>query len=477
MRHEELCKGIIANVGGKENVVSVRHCMTRLRFKLHDTAKADTEAMKALAGVINVVDAGGEYQVVVGAEVDDIFKVLVKLGGFEAEAPLDVNEGDAKEKSDPVSRFLAMISQIFQPVLGVMMAAGAIKAILVVLKLTGVLPETDSTYVVLSAIGDAIFYFLPVAIGYTSARRFGMKPMYGIVLGCVLVYPTLVSLSSADPLYTLFQGTVFESNVQATLFGIPLVLRSYSSTVIPIILIVWFASKVFHFLTEHLPALIRSIGVPFITLLVSSCLGLAIIGPVAAIIQDCITQAVLFLIGINPGFAGLLLGTFWSIIVMFGLHWGVIPLFALNVATYGYDVINPLIFSGCLGSMGAMVGLIIRTKSAEERANVLVPALVSTFFGVNEPCLYGVLVPRKKVMWASFIASGVGAAIAGFCGAKLWSFGPNGILGLPCFINPAGIDMGFIGLALGGVATFVIAMIATLYLGADKDPATVKGDR
>ena len=176
------------------------------------------------------------------------------------------------------------------------------------------------------------------------------------------------------------------------------------------------------------------------------------------------------LIGLNAGIAGLVLGSIWSVLVMFGLHWAVIPFFAINVAAYGYDIINPLIYAGAFASMGSVIGVIIREKSLDERS-IEIPALISTFFGVNEPTLYGVLIPRKKVMLTCFLSAGIGGAIAGFSGAKLWAFGASGIFGTPCFINPAGVDAGFIGLIVGAAAAFVIAMVTAMAIGAKRDDA------
>lgn len=309
-------------------------------------------------------------------------------------------------------------------------------------------------------------------MGWSASKKFGIKEIYGIILGACLTYPSIIALSGVEPLYTVFAGTIFESNVAAEFLGIPVIvpMQTYASSVIPVILIVFVGSKIFKFLNKHLPAMIRSFFVPFITLMITVPLALVVIGPIAMFIQDLLGEGVKMLIGFNPGIAGLILGTFWSVLVMFGLHMAVIPLFALNVAQFGYDIINPLIFSGALASMGAVLGIILRTKSVTEK-NICVPALVATFFGVNEPTLYGVLIPRKKVMISCFVAAGIGSMITGFCGAKLYEFGASGPLGLPCFINPNGIDMGFIGLCIGAVASFVIALVAALMIGDKKDVA------
>lgn len=472
MKYQELCETIIEKVGGKENVRDVSHCITRLRLHLVDESKADTAGLKATSGVIDVIQSGGQYQVVVGAMVEAIYNDLVQIGGFNAQPALDVDEGDLKEngkKTDPFTRLLGVVSEILQPVLGVLMAGGFIKSMLALCSVAGWLSDTSYTYIVLSAIGDSVFYFFPLIIGWTSAQKFGLKPVLGMALGGVLVYPTLVALMDVGPISTIAAGTVFESSVYGDIFGIPLVMQSYSSTIIPAIFIVWMASKLHKALSSALPALVSSFLSNILTLFICGIVGLLVIGPVTTILSNVVAAIIMALINFQPAIAGFVIGTFWSLLVMFGLHWGIIPLWFLDVATYGYDVINPLVFAGGCAIIGAVIGVIIRTKNGEENAGVNVPALVSSIFGVNEPALYAILIPRKKLMWATFISAGIGGAIAGFAGAKLYSFGASGPLGFPSFINPAGIDAGFIGLALSGVVACIVALVLALIIGTKKD--------
>lgn len=470
MKYEQLCKDIIANVGGTDNVNSVTHCITRLRFKLKDEQKANTKALKAMDGVMEVIQTGGQYQVVVGTKVDEIYKDLLIVGGFSAQTPLEVNEDAGEKEGGILSRFLILMSGIFQPILSILMAGGMIKALLKLAVLAGWMQDASGTYIILSAVGDALFYFFPVAIGWSSAKKFGIKEIYGITLGACLTYPSIVALSSQEVLYTVFTGTMFEATVFTEFLGIPVILPAtgYASSVIPIILIVFFASKVFKFLNAKLPAMIRSFFVPFLTMLITVPVGLIVIGPIAMALQGILGQIINMIIGFNTGIAGLVIGSLWSILVMFGLHMPIIMMFNVNIATYGYDVINPLIFSGALASMGAVLGIIIKTKSVKEK-NIAVPAFFSSFFGVNEPALYGVLIPRKKVLITCFLSAGIGSMIAGFCGSKLYAFGASGPLGLPCFINPNGIDMGFIGLCVGAVISFILALVCALIIGDKKD--------
>ncbi len=445
MKYQQLCDGIIAKVGGRDNVLDVSHCITRLRFHLKDESLAQTDELKAMKGVVDVIQAGGQYQVVIGATVESVYNELVQIGGFDAKPALDIDEGDNVKKGDPFSRLLAIISEILQPVLGVLMAGGFIKSMLALCTVAGWLAKDSNTYVTLSAIGDSVFYYFPLIIGWTAAKKFGLKPVMGMALGGILVYPTLVALMGGDPLYTLGTGTVLESNVYGDIFGIPLIMQNYSSTILPAIFIVWIASKVHKFLSGALPALVSSF------------------------FSNIVAQIILALINFQPAIAGFVIGTFWSLLVMFGLHWGVIPLWFIDVATYGYDLINPLVYAGGCAIAGAVLGMIIRTKDSEENAVINIPALVSSIFGVNEPALYAILLPRKRLMWATFISAGVGGAIAGLMGAKLYAFGASGPLGFPSFINPAGIDSGFIGLVISGLVAFILALIAAMVIGTKKD--------
>jgi len=476
MKYQKLCEDIIANVGGRDNIIGVTHCVTRLRFKLADVGKANTEALQNMDGVMKIIQTGGQYQVVIGTHVDAVYREFIQIGGFDNQVAKNTKqtEKDTEEKKGLLSRFLILMSGVFQPVLMIMMASGMIKALLTLGSLTGFMAKTDGTYIILNAVGDAVFYFFPIALGWSSAKKFGLKEIYGIVLGACLVHPSIIGLTSGEPLYMLFAGTAFENTVFTTFLKMPVLLpvQSYAGSVIPIILITWVGSMIYKFLNAKLPSILRSFFVPFLTLIITVPLALIVIGPIAMLLQDLLSQLIQFLVGLNPGIAGLLLGAFWSVLVMFGLHMAVIPLFALNVAQYGYDIINPLIFSGALASMGSVLGIIIKTKDVKEKG-IAIPALVSTFFGVNEPALYGVLIPRKKVMISSFAAAGIGSAVAGFAGAKLYEFGASGPLGLPCFLNPAGIDGGFIGLCIGAVISFAVALVAAMIIGDRKDAENV----
>lgn len=471
MDYKPLAKEILTNIGSKNNVQSITHCVTRVRFVLKDESKANDEIIKDLDGVLDVVKQGGQYQVVIGPSVGSVYDAILDVAKF----PADIISGNAvaenadkEEEKGFLNKALGLISSIFIPVLGLLSGAGMIKAILSLCTVTGLLTDKSGTYIILSALGDTLFYFFPVVIGWSAARKFGLKEIYGVTLGAFLVYPTLVTAASSTAVTTIFKGTIFALKYKMTFLGIPVALQSYSSTVIPIIIIVWFASYVYKYCDKVVPDVLKMVFVPFFTLLIAGIVSLIIIGPIAMILQNILSDTVLWLVGLNKGIAGFLLGFSWSILVMFGLHWAVIPFFAIDVAHYGYDVINPLIFAGGLAVLGSAVGVAIRARD-ERVKSMSVAAAISAFFGINEPALYGVLIPRKKILLTSFLAAGIGGAIAGFSGSKLYSFGASGILGLPCFINPKGIDAGFIGLCISGVVAFGFALITALVIGAKKD--------
>lgn len=231
MKYEQLARDILRLVGGKENVISVVHCITRLRFQLKDEMKADTETLKNLDGVITVMKSGGQYQVVIGNHVPDVYKAVVSIGGFQSSQSVQ-----DEKKQNMFNRFIDVVSGIFTPTLGVLAATGMIKGFVALFVSLGWLNSSSGTYHILYAIGDSLFYFFPIFLGYTASQKFGGTPFIGMAIGAALVYPTLANLTSGKALYTLFSGTMFESPVYITFLGIPVILMTYSSSVIPIIL-------------------------------------------------------------------------------------------------------------------------------------------------------------------------------------------------------------------------------------------------
>lgn len=474
MRYEQLAKDIIYNVGGKENVNSVTHCITRLRFKLKDESKANTDVLKNMDGVVTVIKSGGQYQVVIGNHVPDVYKDVVEVGGFNNESSSDDNE--VKEKTSLFNSFIDVISGVFSPILGLLVATGMIKGLTALFLALGWLSKTSGTYEILNAIGDSLFYFFPIFLGYTSAKKFKLNHFTGMVIGAALVYPALSGLTAGDPLFSLFQGTIIESPVYITFLGIPVILMTYSSSVIPIIIANYVASKVERGFKKIIPDVVKTFLVPFCTILVVIPLTFIVIGPIATWAGQIIGSITLGIYNFSPLVAGLFIGGFWQVFVIFGLHWGLIPVAINNISMLGYDTILAMSFAASFAQIGVVLAIWIKTRDRKLKS-LCIPAFISGLFGVTEPAIYGVTLPRKKPFILSCIASGVGGAIIGVMGTKQYIIGGLGIFGIPSFIDTSvGIDRAFYGALIAMVIAFVLGFLL-LCLTGFKDENLNGGDK
>lgn len=469
MKYEQLAKDIIENVGGKENVISVVHCITRLRFQLKDEGKANTEVLKNMDDVVTVMKSGGQYQVVIGNHVPDVYKAVVAVGGFEAAKPEGADAGE-KDKN-LFNRFIDIISGIFTPILGVLAATGMIKGFAALFVSIGWISDKSGTYQILYAIGDSLFYFFPIFLGYTASKKFGGNTFIGMAIGAALVYPTLANLTSGKALYTLFSGTMFESPVYITFLGIPVILMSYSSSVIPIILAAYFGAKVENWFKKVIPDVVKTFLVPFCTLLVVVPLTFLVIGSIATWAGKLLGQGTVAIYDLSPIIAGLLLGGFWQVFVIFGLHWGLVSIAINNMSTMGVDPILAMAFAPSFAQIGAVLAVMVKTKQ-QKLKTLSVPAFISGVFGVTEPAIYGVTLPPKKPFIISCIAAAIGGAITGVFDSKMYMLGGLGIFGIPSFISPTeGITLGLWGMIIAITVAFILGFILTFLFGFSKTSA------
>ena len=471
-QYHELAGEILKNVGGIENVKSVRHCITRLRFVLKDEKIANDDVISNLDGVIQVMKAGGQYQVVIGAAVDDVYEELVsgyKVPGVGAVAAGDEPEEAEDGKSKNVFNMLMdTVSGSMAPTLMPLAAAGMIKGLLALCIAMGWLTADSGTYMIWYSISDGFFYFLPIILGYTAAKKFGCNEFLGMALGAALVYPAMVNLSaSAEVMGTLFEGTAFQMSYYNTFLGIPVILPAsgYTSSVIPILIAVWAASKLERGLNKVVPQLIRSMSVPFLCFAIMAPATYLIIGPVASMISGVLTLITETLINIpvaGGAVVGMVVGGAFSTLVMFGLHWAVIPIMLNNIAMLGYD---PLMAAASVGGfVGVSQGLsvILRTKSDKTR-NVAIPATISQFFGVGEPLLYGIQLPSRFLFVQNIVFSAIAGLVMGALNVHAYSMGSAGLFGIPTFMDPTGADTSNIVFYLGTLAVImVIAFVFTM---------------
>lgn len=460
-KYEALAKDIVKNVGGKENVAGLVHCITRLRFTLKDEGKANDDILKNMDGVVTVMKSGGQYQVVIGNHVPEVFEDVMALLDLKDEIPAEEN----KKSGKLLDRAIDVVSGIFQPILGIMAACGMIKGLNTLFVTLGLYSATCGGYMIINAAGDALFNFLPLFLGYTAAKKFKLKPMLGLAIGAAMCYPAIQSstLSAAgDAAYTLFKGTMFASPVYIDFFGIPVISVDYTGTVIPVILAVWFASKCEKLFNKFIPDLVKFFFVPMLTLLVTLPVSVLLLGPVATFGSTLISEFTLAVRSVSPLLAGGIVGLTWQILVIFGMHWGFIPVYINNVMTLGYDNVMMPFFACTFATSAVVLAMFFKTKDKKLK-EMAIPNFISGIFGVTEPAIYGMLLPLKKPFIISCIAGGIGGAFYGHFNFRKFILGGMGIFELPNMMNPDGtmgnIIVAFVGIAISMVVGFVLTMI------------------
>ena len=446
MKYESLAKDIIKNVAGKENINSLTHCITRLRFKLKDESKANTDILKKMDGVVTVVKSGGQYQVVIGNHVPDVYADVCAIAGLGDGSSSE----ESGEKMNPLNRFIDVVSGVFQPILGVLCATGMIKGVNAILLATKLVTDTSGTYIVLNSIGDCLMYFFPIFLGFTAAKKFKLNQFLGIAVGAAMVYPTITALA----------GTTIH------FLGIPVVMPSsgYSSTVIPVIAAVYVASKVEKMFKKLIPDVVKTFLVPFCTLLVVVPLTFIVIGPITSTAGDLLGSVTSAIYNFSPIVAGLFIGGFWQVFVMFGLHWGLIPIAFNNLAVLGYDSVLAISVPVCFAQVGVVIAIMFKAKNKKLKS-LCVPAIISGIFGITEPAIYGVTLPRKKPFILSCIGGAITGGVVGFFGCKGYSAGATGVFALPSYINPAGIDSSLYGMAIALVVGLVAGFALMFFFG------------
>ena len=461
-KYTELAEDILKHVGGKENVNSLKHCVTRLRFDLKDESKADDDYLKNRDGVVTVVKAGGQYQVVIGNHVPDVYAEVLQVGGLPAGGSLDIDEGDAP-KGNLFDRFVSLVSSIFQPFLGPLTAAGIIKGIVAIMAACGLSAATSPMYVIFNAAGDGFFQFLPILIALTSARRFKVNEFTAIAIAAALVYPDIATLVTA--LQKAGQGHV----LGVIPFALPA--GGYLSTVMPSILAVWVASYIQKFFTKITPDVIKVFVVPFFTLLITVPLTFLVVGPVANTFSDGLTSLFQAIMNFSPIVFGLILGILWQVLVMFGMHWALVPLAILDVATNGSSTILSAAILPCFTQTGVLGAIMLKTKEEKVRT-ISMPAFISSIFGVTEPAIYGVTLPMKTPFYISCGVSGLMGAAMMALDIKTYSIGGLGVFVFPSLIGPDGnlskVIIAIIIAIVGGVLAFLIQLfvrVPNLYGG------------
>lgn len=436
--YKALANDIVKNVGGEENVNGLRHCVTRLRFNLKDESKADTDTIKQLDGVVTVMKASGQYQVVIGNEVSNVYEAIVastNLGGDES------NGQDEPEKDDRklVDKAIDFISGVFQPFLMPLAATGMIKGIVAILGTMGLNAGNSGLYLLLQAVGDAFFQYLPVMVAVTTARKLKMNVFTALAIAVAFLHPALSASMQNDVLYTLFEGTPFASDIYSTVFGLPLILPSngYFSAIIPIILAVWLGARLEKWFKKRIPSTVNSFLTPFFTIMIAVPIALMVVGPIATWAASLIGVFFTWLQGVSPLVFGALLAASWQLLVIFGLHWGIIPISYLLLAETGLNPLGPLMQISTFGVLGVLIAMLVKGKEKKLK-DIAIPGTISTLFGVTEPVIYGIMIPLRKPFVYAIIANIFAGAYAGATATTAYRTGGLGIFSLMNMIDNEG---------------------------------------
>ncbi|WP_080792450.1 glucose PTS transporter subunit IIA [Corynebacterium pacaense] len=455
---------IIHNIGGAENVRSVTHCITRVRFYLKDEGRADDEVVADLDGVIDVVKAGGQYQVVIGADVEDVYEAITAQLGDGAtddgaeEVPRERPTTAVGWVKYGFSELIGVITGSMIPVIGLLAASGIIKGILSLLLTFNVITDVSNTYQIINAMSDAVFFFLPIFVGFTAARRLGADPIIVSIIGGVLCYPNLVAISETEG-----ENAILGMSLNSDFFGIPFHMASYSYSIFPIIVAAWLASKIEPWLKKVIPNMVRMIFVPLFEVVIVSVAILLILGPVVTFISTGIAAGIQGLYDLSPTISGTIIGGLYQSLVIFGLHWAVIPLVAQDIAANGNSYLNAIISATMVAQGGAVLAVFIKTR-IEKIKTLSGPAAISAFCGITEPAMYGVNLKYGRVFIMASIGGAVGGLLTGLFNVNMWGF-TGSLIGFTSFINPEGMDFSFWGFLIASSAALTVAFTLTWFFG------------
>jgi beta-glucoside PTS system EIICBA component len=453
MDYKNLAKEILSLIGNEKNITSITHCATRLRFNLKDESKADTPTLKTTKGVMGVVSSGGQYQVIIGSDVANVYKEIIEITNLDDNNPSE-NKNDNRK---PLAKIIDTISGIFTPILPAITAAGMMKAILSLLIAFNLISKESQSYQVINFMADTAFYFLPILLASSAAKKFKCNPYMAMMIGGILLHPTFVTMVNKAK----------EAGAGIDIFGLPITLANYGSSVIPIILAVWFMSYVEPIADRISPKPIKFFSKPLITALVTGIITLVAIGPIGYIISGKIGLAIKTLESYAGWLVPTLLGGLTPLLVMTGTHYGLIPIGINNRMTMGYDtVIYPGMLASNVAQGGAALAVAFKSKNPEIK-QLASSAGITAVCGITEPALYGINLRFRKALYSSIIGGTIGGLFLGVFGVRNYTGGSPGLLTLPSYIGGdtmTNLAYAVIGAVISVVVSFVVCLI--LY----KDP-------
>lgn len=444
-KYNDLAQKIVSLVGGKENINTVYHCQTRLRFKLKDESKANQDALNNMDSVAKCLISGGVFQVVIGTHVKDVFEEVEKIVG-----PLENKEQDQSEKKGILSVIIDFISGTFQPIIPALSGAGMVKAVLAILITFKIISTESQTYYILNFFADAVFYFLPMMLAYSEAQKLRCNPILAASVAGIMMHPNWNALVSAGKAVKLFEV-------------IPFTLTTYTSTVIPVILVILVQSYIEKYLEKWIPQAVKLVFVPMLTFLIMGPLALAVLGPIGSVLGGYLATFFKFLSTTAAWAPAVLIGGFLPIMVMFGLHNGVAPLGVMQMGELGYDsIFGPGCVCSNIAQATASSVVALRTKDKKMK-QLATSGSITAYMGITEPTLYGVNLPKKYPLIASMIGGAAGGLYAGLTHTHRFATGSSGLPAVFLYIGNDTMTY-FYNILIALVISFVVTAIVTYVL-------------
>ena len=444
MTPKAAARQIIADVGGAQNVNSLIHCITRLRFYLKDEQKPDDDTVRNIPGVIDVARANGQYQVVIGQAVTDVYDEVIKQlgpGYSNAEGTakaIQETQAEAKDTSalGTIKRWaqalIGTITGSMIPVIGLLAASGMLKGILNILTTWGGLKTTNPTYEIINAMGDAAFYFLPVIVGFTAAQKLGSDPVIVGIIGAFLIYPSIAKIATAGKV----TGTVLGMGINANFFGLPVHIANYTYSIFPMIFAAWMAAKIEPWIKSWMPLVLRMIFTPLVEIFLVGMTVVLAVGPLITVLSNGITAGIQALLSLTPMVSDAIIAGFYQVLVIFGLHWAVIPVITAQLSSaHPESVLNGIVSISMIAQGAGALAVWVKTKHNPALKGLSISAFISACCGITEPAMYGVNLKYGRVFIFSSIGAAIGGLVNGLLNVNMYGF-TGSFLGAPSFVAP-----------------------------------------
>ena len=440
-KHQVMASQIVELVGGKDNIRSCTHCMTRLRLNVKDKGLVELEKIREVPGCITTQWVNDQLQVVIGPQVGSVYREVQEMIGTGAEPAAE----EAPQKKGVVSRLLDVLSGIFLPVIPGIAGAGMLKAIIALLKAMGLVAEDSWSFQLFNMMADCIFYFLPFFFAVSSAKIFKTNSCLAVALAAALLHPTLLNLATAGEVASV------------SFFGLPVRVVNYTYSVVPIVLGVWIMSYVYRVVDRYMPNVMKVIFTPTVVLLIMIPLELVVLGPLGSYAGSALTNLMTWLFSVNAFVAGFVMSLIRPITVMTGMHQGFTPVVFQNLAELGYDMLLPTMFMSTMAQFGATAAMYFKTRKKEEKS-LVVSASFSAIMGITEPALYGVLIRYKKAFAAACLGGALWGGYISMTHFHLLSFASSSIVSLPLYFQ-SNVSNVLIAMAISIVSAFVLAFL------------------